>query len=134
VSSVVNLAESIPVGTSAERAETVRAEYTVRHHVPDMPAVLGTPYMIMLMEETARQAVAPHLPEGWLSVGFEVCIRHLGGAREGDVVTTRAVVTEAARNRIRYRVEARVRDAAGERLIGEGTHERVAVEKRRFET
>ena len=124
--------EAIAEGMAAEYRMLIGIEQTVRHVLPHMPAVLGTPTMIMAMEEAARVAIEPHLPPGWLSVGFEVCVRHLAAARAGETLVARASVTGASGRRIRYKVSAHVGEGASARLIGEGTHERAAIDGARF--
>src|SRR5262249_53874887 len=73
----------IPVGASAEKGVTVTREMTVAHYHESMPEVFGTPVMIYHMEVTASDAVQPHLPEGWVSVGVAVNVRHLAATPVG---------------------------------------------------
>jgi fluoroacetyl-CoA thioesterase len=110
----------IKVGMSAERTLVVTPERTVRHVLATMPAVFGTPMMIMEMEMASADAIARHLPQGWVTVGTEVNIRHLGASAVGAVVRTTARVTAVERRVIRYEVEA----FEGERRIGDGKHAR----------
>ncbi|NEV80492.1 thioesterase, partial [Rhodopseudomonas sp. BR0C11] len=56
----------ITVGMSAERLTTVTQDITVQHFVPSMPAVFATPMMILVMEMTSGDAIAPKLPQGWV--------------------------------------------------------------------
>ena len=84
-------------------------------------AVLSTPGMIGVMENTATRLVAPYLDEGAATVGFEVCIKHVGGALEGALCTVRAQLREVIDERkLRFDVEVK----EGARTIGVGTHER----------
>ena len=110
----------IKVGMSAERHLTVTPDRTVRHVVPNMPAVFGTPMMILEMEMASGDAISPHLAPGWVTVGTEIDIRHLGAARLGARIRTIARVTAVERRVIRFEVEA----FDGERRIGEGRHAR----------
>ena len=112
--------EIIKVGMSAERTLTVTPDRTVRHVIPTMPAVFGTPMMIMEMELTSADAIAAHLEPGWVTVGTEVDIRHLAASPVGAVVRTTARVTAVERRVIRFEVEA----FDGKRRIGEGRHAR----------
>lgn len=120
------------VGMTAERLTTVTHELTVQHFVPSMPAVFGTPLMILEMELTAGEAIAPKLPDGWVTVGSEVDIRHLAPAFVGQTVRTTAVVTAVERRVIRFDVACHL----GERKVGDGRHARglvdVALFTRRF--
>jgi fluoroacetyl-CoA thioesterase len=110
----------IKVGMSAERILTVTPDRTVRHVIPTMPAVFGTPMMIMEMELASADAIAAHLEPGWVTVGTEVDIRHLAASPVGAKVRTTARVIAVERRVIRFTVEA----FDGERRIGEGRHAR----------
>jgi predicted thioesterase len=84
--------------------------------------VLSTPGMILMMEHTASRMVIPHLDHGQVTVGFEVCIKHVAAAREGTRCTAHARLDEVENGRkLRFHVE--VRSESG-RTIGVGTHER----------
>lgn len=124
----MRITDSIPAGASHEAAAVVRRELTVHHCMPDMPEVYGTPFMIYLMEVAAGNAVAPYLPEGWVSVGVDVNVRHLAATPIGRTVTARATVTEVTDRLIAFRLEAH----DGVRSIGTGTHTRAPVELARF--
>jgi fluoroacetyl-CoA thioesterase len=87
-------------------------------------SVLSTPGMIAMMERTAAVLAAEQLADGRPTVGFEVCVRHVGAAAEGARCTVLARLREIADGRkLRFDVEVR----EGERVIGTGTHERRAV-------
>ena len=87
--------------------------------------VLSTPGMIGMMERTAAMLAFPKLPDGRATVGFEVCIKHVGAAAEGATCSVRAALREIADGRkLRFEVEVR----EGERTLGLGTHERRVVE------
>jgi predicted thioesterase len=112
--------EFITVGMSAEQLLTVTPDMTVRHFVPTMPAVYATPMMILAMEMTSVDAITAVLPEGWVTVGTEVDIRHLAATPVGHEVRTRSRVIAVERKVIRFEVEA----FDGDRRIGEGRHAR----------
>ncbi len=86
--------------------------------------VLSTPGMISMMERAAATLVFEHLPPGHATVGFEVCVKHVGGAFEGARLTVTATLDEVVDGR-KFRFAVEVRD--GERTIGVGTHERRAL-------
>jgi fluoroacetyl-CoA thioesterase len=89
-------------------------------------SVLSTPGMIGMMERTAAMLVYPHLPEGKATVGFEVCIKHVGGAPRGAKCTAHATLNEIVDGRkLRFAVEVVSEDG---RTIGVGTHERRMVD------
>jgi fluoroacetyl-CoA thioesterase len=84
-------------------------------------AVLSTPGMVGIMERTAAVLAYESLPEGSATVGFEVCVKHVGAAAEGAEVTATAGLTEVSDGRkLFFDVEVR----EGERTIGIGTHQR----------
>ncbi|MER3450006.1 MAG: thioesterase, partial [Chloroflexota bacterium] len=88
----------------------------------------STPAMIGLMDGAANRAVEHLLPEGWLTVGYLVNVRHLAAAPLGSVVRARAELTEVDGRRLVFKVEA----WQGDKKVGEGTHERRVVELKRF--
>jgi fluoroacetyl-CoA thioesterase len=88
-------------------------------------SVLSTPGMIAMMERNAAMLAFPRLPDGRATVGFEVCVKHVGAALEGARCTVRATLREIADGRkLRFDVEVR----EGERTVGVGTHERRVIE------
>jgi fluoroacetyl-CoA thioesterase len=91
--------------------------------------VLSTPGMIAMMERCASLLSFENLPDGKATVGFEVCVKHVGAAVEGTACTVHARLQEIVDGRkLRFAVE--VRD--GERTIGVGTHERRVVDRAGF--
>ena len=120
--------ERIVVGMIGEAEVAVTPEITVGHHVPGMPMVYGTPFMILLMEIASGRAIRPHLPDGFVSVGSHVDVRHLAPTPIGRRVVATAHVIKKTRTSVLFAVEAR----DGDRLIGQGTHRRGVVDGRGF--
>jgi fluoroacetyl-CoA thioesterase len=90
--------------------------------------VLSTPGMIAMMERTAAQLVYPRLDDGQATVGFEVCVKHVAAALEGERCTARVRLEEVVDDRkLRFSVEVTTDDG---RTIGVGTHERRVVSSR----
>jgi fluoroacetyl-CoA thioesterase len=90
--------------------------------------VFATPAMIALMENAARACVDQHLPQGSVSVGTRVDVRHLAATPMGAPVTARAELVEVDGRRLVFRVTAS--DPA--ETIGDGTHERAIVDAARL--
>ncbi len=89
--------------------------------------VLSTPGMIAMMERNSSMLVLPKLPEGKATVGFEVCVKHVGAAGRGARCTVHARLREIVDGRkLHFDVEVR----EGERVIGVGTHQRRVVDAR----
>jgi fluoroacetyl-CoA thioesterase len=120
--------EFIKIGMRAERTLVVPAERTVGHFVPGMPMVYATPMMILEMEMASSDAIKPCLQPGWITVGTEVDIRHLGAALVGATVRVTGKVIAVERRVIRFEVEA----FEGERRIGDGRHARGLVNAAMF--
>jgi fluoroacetyl-CoA thioesterase len=110
----------ITIGMRAERFLTVTPELTVRHFGASMPAVYATAMMILAMEMTSVDAINAVLPEGFITVGTEVDIRHLAATPVGHEVRTTARVTAVERKVIRFEIDA----FDGDRRIGGGRHAR----------
>jgi predicted thioesterase len=89
-------------------------------------SVLSTPGMIGMMERTAAMLVYPLLEDGRATVGFEVCIKHVGAAGEGSTCIAHARLDEILDERkLRFAVEVTAEDG---RTIGVGMHERRVVD------
>jgi fluoroacetyl-CoA thioesterase len=126
----MSLLDKVVVGMAAEKTVTVTAEMTVGHVVPGMPAVYGTPMMILHMEMASGSAIAPSLPAGHVSVGMAVDVRHLAATPIGRVVHAVARVARIEAKSVVFEVEA----WDGDRKIGDGTHRRGIVNLAEFET
>jgi len=118
----------IPIGIVGTRSIEVTPDLTLAREDDRMPAVLATPMMICLMEMTARDLIQPYLPEGWITVGAVVNVRHLAATPAGATVTVRAEITEVSSKTVTLSVEAH----DGVDKIGEGTHVRAPIELSRF--
>jgi fluoroacetyl-CoA thioesterase len=88
-------------------------------------SVLSTPGMIGMIERNAAALAFENLDEGKATVGFEVCVKHVAAAAEGQTCTVSAKLREVVdRRKLRFDVEVK----EGERTIGVGTHERRVIE------
>jgi predicted thioesterase len=88
-------------------------------------SVLSTPGMIAMIERNAAVLAFENLEEGKATVGFEVCVKHVAAAAEGQTCTAHARLREIVDGRkLRFDVEVR----EGDRTIGVGTHERRVIE------
>jgi predicted thioesterase len=121
--------DNVTIGMTAETIVTVTSEMTVGHFVAQMPRVYATPMMILHMEMAAGSAIASHLPEGFVSVGMDVNVRHLAATPVGRTVRAIARVIEMDSKSVVFEVEA----WDGNRKIGDGTHRRGIVNVLEFE-
>ena len=90
--------------------------------------VYGTPAMLGLIELSAVNAVDHLLPEGSITVGTRLDVKHLAPSPLGIAVRARAELIAVDGRRLTFNVEAF--DAVDK--IGEGTHERAVVDASRL--
>jgi fluoroacetyl-CoA thioesterase len=108
--------------------KTVPYTYPESDIIAAMPKVFATGFMIVLMEWTCTQLMAPHLDAGEGSLGTHVDVSHLAATVPGQTVTVDAEVAEVKGRKLVFNVRAH----DGIDLIGEGRHERVVVVWDRF--
>jgi predicted thioesterase len=113
--------ESIKAGIEGEIERDID-ERLLTSHVGGK-GIFATPAMIGLMEWCSHRSVAKLLPEGYTTVGFEVCVRHLAPTAPGGHVTVTSRLTKVEGKKLFFDVECR----EGEKLCGTGTHRRVIV-------
>ena len=118
-------------GFSLDPGATREHEFTVEGRLlTDVGGTLGvrvlsTAGRIAMMEVPATLLARHGLPDGYGSVGFEVCVKHVAGAVEGALCTSHATLREVVDGRkLRFEVEVR----EGDRTLGIGTHERRAID------
>ena len=90
--------------------------------------VMSTPRLVALMENAAKDSVAPYLEPGMTTVGTALNIQHMAATPVGMNCTAESTLIEIDRRRLVFEVKAY--DEAG--LIGEGTHERFVVDMEKF--
>ena len=116
--------KQIPVG--ARGTYSLRVE---RRHLADsfkdsiLPPVFSTPYLVLIMENAALNAIRQYLEPGESAVGTRVDIRHLVATPVGREVTAHAQVIRTEGRKIDFRIWA----TDGVEDIGTGTHERTLV-------
>ena len=119
--------ESLKPGLTGEKRVTVTREMGVAH-LGEAGGVLSTPAMIQIMEQTCHETMLAHLDAGEGSVGTMVHIWHRAAAKAGEEVVSRSKLIERDRRRVLLEVQV----DAGDRRIGDGTHERFVVDLSRF--
>ncbi len=95
-------------------------------------SVFSTAMMVAWMEGTAVDVVQPHLEEGQTTVGTGINVSHVAATPQGMKVRFTAEVTAVSPNGKGLSFKVAAYDETG--LIGEGTHERVVVNKDKFES
>lgn len=95
----------------------------------DVP-VLGTPRLVALMENAARNAAAPDLQQTSTTVGVLIQVEHIAPSPVGASVTATAVVRDRSARRIDFDIEAR--DDESGTVVAKATHRRVIVDRASF--
>jgi predicted thioesterase len=90
---------------------------------------LATPVMICLMEAAAIKALEGELTPGMTSVGTRMEVTHAAPTPVGMEISATATLVEVEGRLLIFSVSAD--DSAGQ--IGKGTHQRVLVDKARFD-
>lgn len=90
--------------------------------------VFATPSMVALMEKAATLAIADKLSEGQTTVGIKVDISHVAATALGKTVTATAELTAVNGKMLAFKIAAH----EGDKLIGEGYHERCIVDSAKF--
>ena len=119
--------DNVRIGMTAEQTVTVTSEMTVGHFVANMPQVYATPMMILHMEMASGSAIAAHLPEGFVSLGMDVKVRHLAATPVGRRVRALSRVVQIDPKSVVFEAWD------GDRKIGDGTHRRGIVNVLEFE-
>ncbi len=116
------------VGLSAELSEETNESHRAPHLAAGGASFYSTPAMIALMERTTTHLLRPYLEEGENSVGVKVNVSHIAATPIGQKVRARATVEAINGRRITFAVEAHNE----KEKIGEGTHERVIINVKKF--
>ena len=114
----------IPNGAQGQyvlRVESAHLANTFKDSM--LPPVFSTPYLILIMENAALNAIKQYLEAGESAVGTRVDVRHLVATPVGREVVGHAEVTGTEGRKIFFRVWA----MDGDEEIGNGTHERTVV-------
>lgn len=124
----MELTEIITTSIAREENFLVEEQHTAYHIGSGDEKVLGTPWMISFMERVSNRLIATHLPEGLMSVGIHVDVKHLAATPMKAEIRVRAEVLEVVKNRVKLSIEA----WDNQDKIGDGTHLRAVVDKTNF--
>jgi fluoroacetyl-CoA thioesterase len=116
--------KDIPIGARGMytlRVEPQHLANTFKDSI--LPPVFSTPYLVLIMENAALNAIKQYLEPGESAVGTRVDVRHLVATPVGREVTGHAEVIRTEGRKIDFRVWA----TDGVEDIGSGTHERTMV-------
>ena len=122
------MGQNLEIGFTAVDSYLIKSEHAAKHVGSGEVEALSTPAMIAFMEKTARQTVQSRLPEGDITVGTKVDIRHLGPVPIGEKLKVTAQLVEINKTTLTFKVKAEWRNE----VIGIGQHKRVIVNKEKF--
>lgn len=116
----------IPDGTADELVIETTPDMGVKH----LPVPMySTPTMVGHFEQLCLTMMIPYLSPGESSVGYKLNIKHSAPTPIGMKVTIKAKAIESNEKKAVFEVEAYNETGA---KIGEGTHERRAIDMTRF--
>ena len=118
----------IPSNLSLEKEFIVEDKYLATFLGSGSVDVLSTPSMILFMEMVSRIMMDSVLPEGYSTVGTEVCIKHLNATQKDSRVHVKSSLVKQNGKRVLFNVEA----WCGDKKLGEGKHERAIIDKKNF--
>ncbi len=119
----------LKIGLTYEKETLITKEMSaISMHSGDL-RLLATPYMITLMEEAALKCVADQLEAGTGTVGTMVRVHHDAPTPIGMRVCARATLTAIDGRKLTFDVEA----FDQKERIGHGVHERMIIDRERFQ-
>lgn len=119
----------LETGIKGRQEIRVAQEDTAKVYKSGTLAVLATPRMAALMEETAWKSVAEYLESGMGTVGIKLDLEHQAPTPVGMKVWCETVLTEVEGRKLTFSITAF--DEAGK--IGEAVHERFIIEEEKFQ-
>ena len=119
---------NIPQGVKGEQIVFVNETNTAKAYGSGLIDVFATPAMVGLMENTAHTSVQEFLPQGMVTVGIEINVKHIKATPLGMKVTCNSVLEKVEGKRLFFNVEAF--DEVGK--IGEANHIRYIVNAIKF--
>jgi predicted thioesterase len=108
--------------------KTVEHTDTASSYGSGLIDVFATPAMIGLMENTAQSSLKVHLPEGYITLGIEINVKHMKATPVGMKVKCESKLTRVEGKKLYFELNAW--DEKGQ--IGTGTHIRYIVQADEF--
>ena len=99
---------NIPIGDIFRMEMTVDRKDTAAHYGSGLIEVFATPAMIGLMEGTAQVGIQKYLPEGYITLGIEINVKHLKATPVGMKVYCESTVTGIEDKKIMFELLKRL--------------------------
>ena len=116
--------KEIPIGARGTYTLRVEPRHLANTFKDSMlPPVFATPYMVLIMENAALNAIKQYLEPGESAVGTRVDVQHLVATPVGREIMGNAEVIRIQGRKIDFRIWA----TDGVEVVGTGTHERTVV-------
>ena len=119
---------NIPQGVKGEQIVFVNETNTAKAYGSGLIDVFATPAMVGLMENTAHTSIQEFLPQGMVTVGIEINVKHIKATPLGMKVICNSVLEKVEGKRLFFNIEAF--DEVGK--IGEANHIRYIVDAVKF--
>lgn len=116
------------IGIEGQLEITVTDKDTAARYGSGLIEVFATPAMIGLMESCAQQSIMPYLPEGFITLGIEINVKHLKATPIGMKVKCHSKLIAIDEKKLTFDIEAH--DEKG--LIGTAQHIRYIVNAEKF--
>ena len=120
----------IPLGTSFDLQQIVTQEMTADKIGSGLLPVLGTPFLVAMMENAAMQCLQPYLEEGQGSVGTFMETSHDSPTPIGMKVNVSVEVSNSYAQGKMVEFSIRAFDEGG--IIAKATHIRAIVDNEKF--
>ncbi len=121
--------EDMKVGATATGSVDCAPEHFASKIVAGTPDVFSTPALGALVEKTAAEWMATHLPGDQMTVGAQIVINHTAATPEGMTVSAEVKLVAVDGRRLDFEWTA----SDGVDQVGTGTHQRFVVDRARFE-
>jgi predicted thioesterase len=119
---------NIPVGLIGKQEMTVALKDTAAQYGSGLIEVYATPAMVGFMEGTAQLSVQSYLPNGFITLGIEINVKHLKATPVGMKVFCESRLLNVDGKKLTFEIKAW--DEKGD--IGIALHHRYIVEAAKF--
>ena len=116
-------------GVSEEQTIETTSDMGIVHLGPGAPSMYSTPSMISLIEATCVRLMSRYVDAGEQTVGYHVDARHLAPTPVGKKVSAKVALSKVDGRRYTFDIECWNEDGV---KIGDGIHERAAIDISRF--